>query len=300
MRTEKRRLPLNALRAFEAVGRHQHMRRAAEEMCVSHSAISQQVRKLESMLEVQLLERTNKGLLLTPAGSRLLNELTTALDSLVRATASVAPDYEAAELRVACAPGVADNWLLPNLNDFLRGYESYDVQLDSIPVYPKEVPSDADLAITYGKPPVSEDRVTQLPGSPLLPVCSPDLMSELDRSRSMLDQLTRHTLIHADDGSEWQHWFRLVGAKDLRSRRNLYLSTGYHQILECVRRRLGVGLIAKRFIEEDVASGNLIVLRSDAVFEPEHYYVVRPIEPNRSQAGRNFEQWLYKRWHQLG
>lgn len=296
MRIEKRRLPLNALRAFEAAGRHLHMRRAAEEMCVSHSAISQQVRKLESLLGVQLLERTNKGLQLTPPGSRLLIDLSSTLDNLVRATANVAPDSDAAELRIACAAGVAGNWLLPNLNNFLSEYDSFDVRIDSIPIYPTEIPSDVDLAITYGKPPINEERITQLAGSRLLAVCSPELLADLDKNRSTLNQLSRHTLIHADDGSEWRQWFRMVGAEGLRNSRNLYLSSGYHVILDSARRGLGVGLIAKRFIENDIDSGKLVVLTNESRFEPEHYYVVRPAETRRSQAGRMFEQWLYNHW----
>ena len=300
MRIEKHRLPLNALRAFEAAGRHLHMRHAAEEMCVSHSAISQQVRKLESLLDVKLLERTNKGLQLTPPGSRLLHDLTAALDGLVRATAIVAPEDGAAGLRVACAAGIAGNWLLPHLDSFLRDYEAFSVQLDPISIYPKEIPTDVDLAITYGKPPVSDDRITQLPQSPLLPVCSPELVSEQDRGRSVLDQISRYTLLHADDGSEWQSWFQVAGAEGLFSEKNLYLSTGYHMILDSIRRRLGIGLIAKRFIENDIESGRLIVLDNTFIFEPEHYYVIRPTEPHRSQAGRSFEKWVYRQWHMSG
>ena len=297
MRIDKRHLPLNALRAFEAAGRHRHMRHAAEELCVSHSAVSQQVRKLESLLGVQLFERTNKGLQLTPPGSRLLDDLSHSLDNLVRATSNVTPESEAAELRIASAAGVAGNWLLPNLNDFLCEYDAFDVRIDSIPIYPTEIPSDVDLAITYGKPPISEDRVSQLAGSRLLPVCSPALMDESDRSRSILDQLSRYPLIHADNGNEWQQWLRMAGADGLRNSRNLYLSTGYHIILDSVRRGLGIGLIARRFIEKDIKSGRLIVLSSESRFEPEHYYVVRPAETVRSQAGRLFERWLFRRWN---
>lgn len=296
MRIDKRHLPLNALRAFEAAGRHLHMRHAAEEMCVSHSAVSQQVRKLESLLEVQLFERTNKGLQLTPPGSRLLDDLSHSLDNLVRATSNVTPDSEAAELRIASAAGVACNWLLPNISDFLCEYEAFEVRIDSIPIYPTEIPSNVDLAITYGKPPISEDRVSQLPGSGLLPVCSPNLIGKSDRSRSILDQLSRYPLIHADGGNEWAQWLRMAGADGLRNNRNLYLSTGYHIILDCVRRGLGIGLIAKRFIKNDIDAGQLIVLSNESKFEPEHYYVVRPAETVRSQAGRTFERWLFERW----
>lgn len=297
MKIDKRHLPLNALRAFEAAGRHLHMRHAAEEMCVSQSAVSQQVRKLEDLLDVQLFERTNKGLQLTPSGSRLLDNISTTLDNLVQATANITPESYAAELRIACAPGVACNWLLPNLDDFLLEYDAFDIRIDTIPVYPTEIPTDVDLAIAYGKPPVSEDRVSQLPGSQLLPVCSPELLDGSDRSRSLLDQLSRYPLIHADSGNEWQQWLRAAGADGLRNSRNLYLSIGYHTILEGVRRGLGIGLIAKRFIEKDIESGQLVVLSSESTFEPEHYFIVRPAETVRSHAGRLFERWLLSRWN---
>ena len=91
-----------------------------------------------------------------------------------------------------------------------------------------------------------------------------------------------------------------MGAEGLCGRRNLYLNTGYHLILDCIRRGLGIGLIAKRFIERELADGSLIVLQNETLFEPGYYYVVRPAEPYRSQAGRDFEQWVYKHWNQLG
>ena len=103
----KQKLPLNALRTFEAVGRHQHMRRAAEELCVTHSAVSQQVRNLESLLDVTLLERKNTGLSLTPLGGRLLQDISSTLDDLVRAIGGVTVDNEAVDLRIACSSGLA-------------------------------------------------------------------------------------------------------------------------------------------------------------------------------------------------
>ncbi len=118
MRIAKRNLPLNALRAFESVGRHLHMRSASEEMCVSHSAISQQIRKLESILEVQLFERTSKGLELTPVGDHLLQEVRNSLDRLLKATYSIDSHSDKGLITIASVPGFAANWLVPFLGDF--------------------------------------------------------------------------------------------------------------------------------------------------------------------------------------
>lgn len=294
----KQRLPLNALRAFEAVGRHLHMKHAADELCVTQSAVSQQVRKLEILLGVALLQRTNTGLALTPPGARLLSDVSGALDHLVRATERVTPSNEIAELRIACSAGLASNWLVPKLGEFLRNYREHEFRLEPIPVYPRSIPSEVDLAITYGKPPVSEDRVTRLEKSQLLPVVSAELVGAGGKNELSPSVFPQHTLIHADDGTEWRSWFRLVGADSEISSSNLYLGAGYHMVVDAVRRGLGIGLLALRFIEEDVVSGRLLVVHGGAQLEPEHYYVVRPEDAYRSPAGHAFEAWFYEKWNE--
>jgi LysR family glycine cleavage system transcriptional activator len=296
MRSTRQKLPLNALRAFEAVGRHLHMRRAAEELCVTQSAVSQQVRNLESLLDIALLERRNTGLVLTPAGGRLLQEITAAFDDLVRATDRVNIDSEVIELRIACSTGLASNWLVPHLDDFLRHSKGYAFQLVPLAIYPQAIPSDVDLAISYGKPPVSEKRVTRLEKSPLVPVGSAKLFGSSAQMNMQAQDLTRHTLIHADDGSEWREWFRLAGLERINIDRNLYLGAGYHLVLDCVERGMGIGLLAERFLEKGLASGRLTILNTGATFQPEHYYVIRPEDEYRSAAGRDFESWFYGMW----
>lgn len=294
----KQKLPLNALRTFEAVGRHLHMRRAADELCVTHSAVSQQVRNLESLLGVTLLERKNTGLSLTPLGGRLLQDISSTLDDLVRAIGGVTGDNEAVDLRIACSSGLASNWLIPNLGDFLRHYPGYSFQLISLPVYPQEIPSDIDLSISYGKPPVSEERVKRLEKAPLVPVGSAKLFGGNLQSKMEAEKLTRYTLIHADDGTEWRDWFRLTNVENIKAERNLYLGTGYHNVLDSIRHGLGIGLMAKRFIEKDLASGRLTVIHTETTFQPEYYYVTHPEEEYQSAAGRDFESWLYALWQQ--
>lgn len=292
----KQKLPLNALRAFEAVGRHLHMRHAAEELCVTHSAVSQQVRKLEDLLGVALLQRRNTGLALTPAGGRLLRDISAALNGLLRATERVSLDSEAAELRVVCPTGLASNWLMPKLDGFLSDYREYELKLDPIRVFPHDIPGEVDLAITYGKPPVSEDRVTRLAKAPLLPVASTELLGSMGGEVVAVESLQKQTLIHADDGSEWRLWFRRVGLNGARAASNLYLSGGYHLIVDAVRRGTGIGLLARRFIESDLEAGRVRIVHHGALLEPEHYYVVRPDDAYRSMAGRALESWIYAEW----
>jgi LysR family glycine cleavage system transcriptional activator len=103
-------------------------------------------------------------------------------------------------------------------------------------------------------------------------------------------------LIHADSGAEWQQWFREAGAPGLSSKRNLHLLAGYHLILGAIQRGSGIGLMAKRFIESDIAKGRLIVPIDRSIAEPEHYYLVRPEGDYRSRAGRVLERWILDQW----
>ena len=296
MQLEKRNLPLNALRAFEAVGRHLHMRKAAEEMCISHSAISQQIRKLEAALEAPLLERTNKGLQLTPAGGHLHKEVTEALEKLTTATLNTLPDSESVVLRIGCAYGLCSNWLAPKLESFLESYPTFRVKVDTIPVLPKSVPSEFDLIISYGKPPVSNDRVTRLAPSPLVPVSHSGLFEGL-RPPVGPELVASHTLLHVDDGEEWKNWFAQAGHEGLTSQRNLLLA-GYGLVIDAVRRGAGVGLLEKRWIENELETDQLTVLSDKAIHQPENYFIVRPEESLRTQAGRQFDQWLQEQWEQ--
>jgi len=272
------------------------MRHAAEELCVTHSAVSQQVRKLEDLLGITLLHRRNTGLALTPAGARLLRDTSAALDGLVRAAERVSLDAEVAELRVACPPGLASNWLLPKLDDFLAAYREYEFKLDPIAVFPHDIPGDVDLAVTYGKPAVSADRITRLSKSPLLPVASPELIRAIGDPVVPLEKLRDQTLIHADDGAEWRMWFRQMSVERPRAKSNLYLSAGYHMIVDAVKRGTGIGLLARRFIEKDLEAGRVRIIKHGARLEPEHYYVVRPEEAYRTAAGRALETWIYAQW----
>src|ERR1700760_3551457 len=106
--------PLNALRAFEAFGRHGRMTTAADELFVTHGAVSRQIRQLEQWLGYPLTEGPKTQLRLTPEAQRLLGAAGTALD-LIGEAAAPAPS-EAEELRIACHGTLAIRWLIPRLN----------------------------------------------------------------------------------------------------------------------------------------------------------------------------------------
>jgi len=296
MHIEKRNLPLNALRAFDAVGRHLHMRKAADELCVSHSAISQQIRKLEAVLGADLLERTNKGLQLTPAGWHLHNQISEAFDQLTAATLNATPDGLRATLRVGCPHGLFSNWLIPRIHSYLDNFPEFEIKIDAIPILPTEMNSEFDIIISYGKPQVSNERAARLSPSPLAPIATLAFIQGMKPPLEPIE-IASKTLLHTDDGAEWRTWFSHVDAANLTSKKNLYF-TGYGLVLDAVRKNIGVGLMESRLLRNDIEVGSLVVLSEKTIHLPEYYYIVRPKERHRKKIGRQFELWLQEQWEE--
>lgn len=295
MLIDKRNLPLNALRVFEAVGRHRHMRRAADELCVSHSAVSQQVRKLEHLLGVVLFERIGTRLQLTNAGTRLLTDVNVGLEQLAKATKNVSLDAGVYNLKLACAQGLCINWLVPNLVSFTKDYPCFKIQLEHLEIFPSSFQIDADLMISYGKPQISEERVTRLPSQELIPICSPQVYRQTGRE-PLPARLAEQVLLHVDNGEIWSHWFAKSGYEHFTSSRNIHLLGGHHVVLEGVKNSLGIGIIDRRWVSDDIKSGRLIQLSELGVYDLDTYYIVRPEEGKQTSASRIFEQWLLDYW----
>ena len=115
-------LSLNALRAFEATGRHLNMSRAAEELNITQSAVSHQIRQLESTLEIELFIRAARSLRLTPAGTKLLATVQRSFQEIATTILAVSEDLVHGDLRIASVPGFTFLWLAKRLPEFLERF----------------------------------------------------------------------------------------------------------------------------------------------------------------------------------
>src|ERR1700749_4586277 len=146
-----RRLPpLNALRAFEAAARHGSFSAAAQELRVTDSAVSQQVRTLERYLGNRLFKRLPSGLLLTELGSTYLPTLTAGFDRLSEATTRLRSGGIGGLLTVAALPAFASGWLLPRISRFRELYPRDELLLKNSLAVADFHPEDIDVAIRFG------------------------------------------------------------------------------------------------------------------------------------------------------
>ena len=173
MAKRPRRLPsLNALRAFWAAARHRSFAAAADELHVTASAVSLQIRQLEEELDFKLFERTPKGLVLTPHGARLLPGITQAFEHLKGTIASI--DDGAAgkgSLSISVAPSFAPKWLLPRLGGFLERNPDTQVDVKANIELTDFAKDEVDLAIRYGAGNYPGLTVELLLEDRMFPVC---------------------------------------------------------------------------------------------------------------------------------
>lgn len=188
--------PLQTLAAFEAAARLQSFARAADELCVTHSAVSHRIRLLENHLGARLFLRLGKKVVLTPQRSSFLETVTRALE-LLRARVASAARQSGRRLRLSTLPAFAHSWLVYRIERFLRAHPDIDLEIDTTPSVVDLKSGEADLAIRHGLGNWEGLEVIRFLDDELQAVCSPDFRDAHPQIKEPRDlkgvTLLRHT-----------------------------------------------------------------------------------------------------------
>ena len=241
---------LNALRAFEAAGRHGLMTRAADELNVTHSAVSRQIRHLEQVLGVPLFEGPKNRLRLTDAGTTLLSGLVKAFDQIDMSVRSVA-DIEQGPLDISCPGTFTMRWLIPRLYRFQAEYPEIEVRLTASS-RPVDFSRDGfDVAIRVGAVPWPEGaEIIELFPEQTGPVLAPPLAAASASGLDAMPQLHTRTRLRA-----WGDWHSRSGQSIQAGPRVEY--EHFYFMLEAARAGLGVCVAPWPYVSEDIHSGRL-------------------------------------------
>jgi LysR family transcriptional regulator, glycine cleavage system transcriptional activator len=290
--------PLNALRAFEAAGRHQSFSRAATELGVSHSAISRHVRGLEDRLGVMLFRDQSRGLALTREGAAYLARVSPALDAIAEATGDLA-EVPRGGVSVNAEPLFATKWLIPRLASFTSAHPEVRIRLEASRHLADVTRHEADLAIRFVHPGGAYSESELISDAPVHPFAAPSLFAEPPADPH---DLLRHPLLR-DRGSDiWQRWFEQVtGAVPAG------LEAGEWRLaallaVEAAIAGQGVLLVSEEVVAQEVAAGRLIRL-SDQGLRDGGYHLVRASGALRRKPVRLFRDWLIAEsapWRQAG
>jgi LysR family glycine cleavage system transcriptional activator len=299
MSTRTQRLPsLNGLKVFWTAARHGSFAKAADELHVTPSAVSLQVRQLEDELGLKLFERTARGLALTSAGQRVLPDVASAFERLQQSFAALRDADRASMLTVTAAPSFASKWLLPRLNRFLTAHSEIEVSLKATVELADFERSEADIGIRYGRGQYPGLVTELLMREMVFPVCSPEILATDNPNFSTANFLATATLLHDDstDQSEafpgWKMWLRAAGIDGVDWRKGPHFDQSALAI-EAAASGLGIALAPAVLVEQDLASGRLVRLDGAELDESFSYYLVYPADRGGNPSVQAFRSWLF-------
>lgn len=291
MSTRRRLPPLNALKAFEAAARLGNIVRAAEELCVTRGAISQQIRLLEDHLGVELFQRNAHRIKLAPAAQSLLPIVSYALDAIAVEAGKLRGSALKGRITVAVAPAFGSKWLLYHLHEFLETHRELDIRIETLPTYSDSLPADCDIAIEYGYGQWPDHFVHRFEPCYYAPICSPKLLNAAPAAVRAPADLRHLRLIHDDDGARWQRWLQAAGARMVNPRKGLFLDNFVYAIDAAVA---GLGVILADPITTGAHLENGTLVRILDSFYPDagSYCIVIPKEKRENDLVKAFFAWL--------
>ncbi|QBF29975.1 LysR substrate-binding domain-containing protein [Thalassococcus sp. S3] len=285
--------PLNALRAFEAAGRHESFSRAAEELGVSHSAISRHVRGLEDRLGAQLFRDAARGVMLTRDGRAYLDRVTPALDVIGEATDSVA-ETPSGRLTVSSEPLFAAKAVIPRLPDFYETFPEVELRLDASHALADLERYEADIAIRFAHSGVLDVPSDVLSTAPLYPFSAPGLLPD---NRITPEAVRTHRLYKDRGNPVWETWCAAAGFPDgLVPDSRWRMMSQY--ALEATLHGLGLYLGAFDAVEYEVRSGRLVQV-SEIGIRDGAYHLLCSQQGMRRKAVRQFRTWLLEQTQHL-
>lgn len=287
-----RRLPpLTALPSFEAAARHLSFSKAADELHVTHGAVSRAIRNLEDHIGVRLFVRATRSVRLTAAGASYAAEVRQALDRLAAATAIVRGERADGTLNVSTLDSFAAKWLVPRLFRFRRAHGDIDVRLSTSEKLADFITDGMDIAVRYGRGQYPGLKAELLLEEEVFPVCAPSFLEGTPALHKASD-LARFTLIHDDFHIDWAMWLRSVGVEGVDAHRGPVYHSSEHAVQAAVMGE-GIALGRSALVADDLAAGRLVrpfELRLPAGLA---YYVVYPPKASQQPKVKAFRDWLF-------
>lgn len=289
MAQDRDRLPLNALRVFEAVATHLSFTDAAEALGVTTAAVSAQVKALEAYLETPLFYRHSRSVRLTPEGSRLLPGVRRGLDDLRRAVDALRQDRTSGLLNVSLLGSFLQKWLLPRLGDFYARYPQLDLRFNASSELVDFMRTDFHAAVRYGLGYWPQLRAEKLLDDWVFPVCSPALLEQLGAIRTIGD-LSRYRLLQSPS-EPWSDWLRRVGGDTTRLDKGPELDDSA-AVLAAAEQGHGLALARWSIVAGDLAAGRLVRPTDQSIHQRSAYYFVAPPHHFELPKVIRFRDWL--------
>lgn len=256
-----RRLPsLKSIQAFEAASRLGSFTAAADELLVTPSAVSHQIRHLERDIRIALFHRVHRSILLTDAGVRYAAEIASAFGSIEAATRSIECRGKSDILTIHAVPSIAAQWLMPRISRFSARHTNVDVRFNASVSAVDLAAGEADFDLRYGTVFATSGVTTMpFPDETIIALCSPDLAFGEHPIRAP-DDLCHHPLIHSEVNLiRWREWLRPYAGVKVDLERGPRFDRSFMAISAAVD-GVGVCLESKLLVQRELEAGQLVAL----------------------------------------
>ncbi|WP_415183920.1 LysR substrate-binding domain-containing protein [Phaeovulum sp.] len=290
--------PLNALRTFTTVARLGSFRAAAEALCVTQSAISHQIRNIETWFGTPLFEREGNRIRIFPHGEELARRLTLSFAEIDAACNRTRMQKTNQPLVIAAIPSVATCWLIPRLSRFRTAHPKVEFRI-VYAMHGRDINfQDVHLAFVFSqeKPTLPNVESQLFLEGQCLPVCSPALLQKLDHPPKSATDFQRLGLLHDCDTSGWTTW--LAGLSDTNTTSGDKPLEGatfedFNLLRAAVLSGQGVALCPMAMIRPDIDAGNLVQVSDRMMKEGYDYYLLSATsaEPLVNRQAQVFRDW---------
>ncbi len=295
MQDMRRRLPhLDPLIAFEAAARHGSFKLAAQELCVTASAVSQQIRALEAQLNVTLFQRGHRSVHLSEQGEAFRKSVVLALSHLANAADELRVGEGKERLGIATDTSFAAHWLMPRLPRFTERHPGISLRIMVTDVRDDLLGEGVQVAVVHGQGNWPGHVTEPLFDEEVFPVCAPEYLSRWEGAFG-LEDLVRADLLDLDyekwDWMNWAIWLTERGVSLPEGPRTLSMNS-YPLLIDAARRGAGVALAWRHLVDDDLARGVLVRPVQASVKTSFGYHIASAFNATSSRATSAFIGWL--------
>jgi LysR family glycine cleavage system transcriptional activator len=288
--------PLGQLEAFEAAARYLSFTQAADELALTQSAVSRQIKALEDHFQIALFRRLHRALRLTEEGQALYDAVTGLFGQLQDVAGRLRRRKESRTVVVTTTPGFAGVWLIPRLTTFTTMHPEVDVRISAGNGFLNLTRDGVDIAIRYHTREGVGEQAERLFGEVIFPVCSPKLARDPARPLKKPEDLRHHTMLHMEPDAagilqSWTMWLRALKLEGLVPASTLHFSM-YDQLIQATLAGQGVGLGRSPLIDGLLRQKKLVAPFRQTMASPRSYYLIESTSGARKPEVRAFVEWL--------
>jgi LysR family glycine cleavage system transcriptional activator len=281
---------LKAIKTFQVAAKHSSFAVAADELCITPSAVSHQIKSLETQLGLPLFSRGARALALTDAGARYLEQIDDLFMRLDSVTEQLRARFGRSSVRLHVPAYFASEMLLPRLSEFSQLHGGIDLRIDTSGGHGRQHVAEADISVVVGSGPWNGLVAHPLFAQTMVPACSPELLAEKPVMR--YEDLNAHTLlVHEARREDWDRWATTVGMKDLRPAQIVRIDS-MSSATRAAEKKIGIALLPAELSRRKFAQGRLVRVFDDELVTEENYtLLVRTEDENRDDI-RALCAWL--------